>query len=227
MIPPGPPSTEYLEPTAFIDSDHPEVRDFARAATADESGDIDRAVALYYAVRDGIRYDPYRIDLSPNAMTASAVLRRGYGFCVPKAILLAAGARALGIPSRLGFADVKNHLVTTKLRAAMQTDLFAYHGYAELFLEGRWVKATPAFNASLCERFGVEPLDFDGRHDSMLQQFDRRGNRYIQYVRDHGQFADLPLERIRAAFHEHYPALMTARGYSLSGSFEEDGGAHP
>ena len=28
----------------------------------------------------------------------------------------------------------------------MGTDLFVYHGYAELFLDGKWVKATPAFN---------------------------------------------------------------------------------
>jgi transglutaminase-like putative cysteine protease len=216
---------EYLRPTQFIDSDHPEVIAFADSVARDHPTDRGRAVALYQAVRDGIRYDPYRIDLRPEALRASVVLAKGYGFCVPKAILLAAAARALGIPSRLGFADVKNHLTTEKLKRLMQTDLFVFHGYTELLLEGSWVKATPAFNSSLCERCNVEPLAFDGLHDSMLQQFDGKGDRYMEYVRDHGQFSDLPLEQMLAAFREHYPALMAAGTHYVGADFEEDAGA--
>jgi transglutaminase-like putative cysteine protease len=107
----------------------------------------------------------------------------------------------------------------------MQTDLFAFHGYTELFLDGGWVKATPAFNAALCERFDVAPLEFDGRSDAVLQECDRRGNRYMEYVRDHGQFADLPIDRMLAAFEEHYPALMAGGAYDLNGSFEADAAA--
>jgi transglutaminase-like putative cysteine protease len=217
--------SRYLEPTDFIDSDHPAVKIFATEIADSQSTNIDKAIALYLAVRDGIRYDPYRIDLGSEAMRASTVLARGYGFCVAKAVLLAAVARTQGIPSRLGFADVKNHLTTEKLRRLMQTDIFAFHGYTELLLEQRWVKATPAFNSSLCERCDVEPLVFDGRQDSLLQQSDRRGSRYMEYVRDHGQFADLPYERMLAAFHEHYPELMTQQGHRAGSSFEDDAAA--
>ena len=213
---------QYLRPTLFLDSDHPTIVDFSRSVAARHASEVDRAVAFYYAVRDGIRYDPYRVDLRPEALRASSVLRGGYGFCIPKAILLAAAARAAGIPSRLGFADVKNHLATERLLQAMQTDVFAFHGYAELLLEGRWVKATPAFNASLCERFDVPPLEFDGRADSLFQQFNRRGDRYMEYVRDRGHYADVPLDELHAAFVEHYPALATASGYDLEGRFEEE-----
>lgn len=213
---------QYLRPSQFIDSSHPAVIDFTSRVVASRRTDLEKAIALYYAVRDGIRYDPYRIDLKPEAMRASAVLDRGFGFCVPKATLLAAAARSENIPSRLGFADVKNHLVTEKLRRVMQTDVFAFHGYAELFLEDQWVKATPAFNASLCERFDVAPLEFDGRHDAVLQGCDRKGNRYMEYIRDHGQFADLPLEQMLAAFEEYYPSLMSDGAYGLNGTFEED-----
>lgn len=97
----------------------------------------------------------------------------------------------------------------------MGTDLFVYHGYAELCLDGRWVKATPAFNRTLCERFDVEPLAFDGIDDALLQQLDRSGNRYMEYVNDRGTRSDLPLEEIRGAFASHYPHLMTERGYGL------------
>jgi transglutaminase-like putative cysteine protease len=205
----------YLVPTAFLDADHPAVVAFAAGAASGAADPIERATALYHAVRDRIRYDAHDIDLRPQAMRASSVLARGAGFCVAKAVVLAAAARALEIPSRLGFADVRNHLATESMRRAMGTDLFVFHGYTELWLEGRWVKVTPAFNSALCERFGVAPLAFDGRHDSLFQQADREGKRYMEYVRDRGQFADLPLDQLRAAFEDHYPALVSGGVYAV------------
>jgi transglutaminase-like putative cysteine protease len=210
----------YLRPTPCIDADHPRVREFARERAGGRADGREQCVALYYAVRDEFRYDPHHIDLRPDAMRASRVLARGAGFCVTKAVLLAATARTLGIPSRLGFADVRNHLTTERMRRAMGTDLFVFHGYTELYLDGRWVKATPAFNRTLCERFGVAPLEFDGRHDSLFQQADRLGNRYMEYVRDRGHFADLPLDELRAAFAEHYPALAAQDADAVAGEEE-------
>jgi transglutaminase-like putative cysteine protease len=213
---------EYLHPGRFIDSDAPALIHFAREVAGGITGDRSRAVALYYAIRDRFPYDPYRIDLSPEAMRASAILDRGYGFCIPKAMLLAGAARVWGIPSRLGFADVRNHLTTEKLRRAMGTDLFVFHGFAELHLEGRWIKATPAFNRSLCERFGVEPLEFDGLHDSVFQEADLRGNRFMEYVNDRGRYSDLPLEALRRVLEEAYPEVVVGGVWNLSGRFEED-----
>lgn len=200
---------ETLQPTTFIDSDHPAVRAFA-TEHAHGANERERAVALVYAVRDGFRYDPYRIDLSPVGMKASTVLANGYGWCVPKATLLAAVCRAAGIPARLGFADVRNHLSTERMRQTMQTDLFIWHGYAELWLEGAWRKATPAFNLGLCQKFGLLPLDFDGVHDSIYHPFDAAGNRHMEYVNDRGTFDDLPLARIVADFHRVYGNWLPA-----------------
>ncbi len=118
------------------------------------------------------------------------LLAKGYGFCITKAVLLAAGARVWGIPSRLGFADVRNHLTSERLRWAMGTDLFIWHGFVELFLEGRWVKATPAFDRFLCEKVGVAPLAFDGTRDSVFQAADVEGNRFMEYVKDRGHYSD-------------------------------------
>jgi transglutaminase-like putative cysteine protease len=214
--------TAYVGPTRYLDSDHPDVMAFAHDSAGSHRGDRDRAVALYYAVRDGIRYDPYRIQLTAEAMRASAVLERGSGFCVAKAVLLAAGARALGVPSRLGFADVRNHLTTPRLRRIVKTDVFKFHGYTDLHLDGQWVKATPAFNASLCERFDVDPLAFDGKHDALLQQADRQGNRYMEYLTDRGTFADLPLDEIRQVFEDSYPSVFANEGIDASVTFEDD-----
>jgi transglutaminase-like putative cysteine protease len=194
-----------LRPTTFIDSDHPTVRAFA-AEHARGVSTRERAVALYLAVRDGFRYDPYRVDLSPAGLRASTVLANGYGWCVPKAVLLAAACRAVGIPARLGYADVRNHLSTERMREVMKTDLFVWHGYADILIEGRWLKATPAFNLQLCERFGLVPLEFDGTADSIYHPFDRAGNRHMEYVRQRGSFDDLPLAQMLADFAAVYPA---------------------
>lgn len=201
------PDPDTIKPTTLIDSDHPSVQAFAREHSRG-SDPRERAVALFYAVRDGFRYDPYRIDLSPYGMTASTVLATGYGWCVNKAALLAASCRAMGIPARLGFADVRNHLSTERLRQAMKTDIFAWHGYADIWLDGTWRKATPAFNLQLCEKFGLLPLDFDGIGDSIYHPFDCAGNRHMEYVRQRGTFNDLPLAEMVATFREIYASPM-------------------
>jgi len=212
---------EYLRPTPAIDADHPSVAAYARAAAGDAPDPRTRAIRLYRAVRDDVRYDPYVANLSLEGMRASTTLANRRGWCVSKAVLLAACARAEGIPARLGFADVRNHLSTERLRAAMGTDVFVYHGNTELWLGERWVKATPAFNAELCAKFGVAPLEFDGEHDSLLQEHDGQRRQFMEYVRDRGHAADLPLAEIVAAFCEAYPGLMG--GASIDGDFGDEG----
>jgi transglutaminase-like putative cysteine protease len=191
---------EYLVSTEFIDSDSPDVQAFAQKAVAGAVTPQEKAMKLYYAVRDGIYYDPYRIDPSRKAFKASTILRQGYGYCVAKAVALAAALRSQGIPCRLHFSDVRNHLTTERLRKLMQTDTFFYHGYNDIFLDGRWVKVTPTFNVSLCEKFKVKPLDFDGVNDAVFHPFDLEGRRHMEYITDHGSFADLPYEAIIDTF---------------------------
>ena len=197
---------EFLSPGRYIDSDHPVVVAFAREH-AQGAGELERAVALYYAVRDAVRYNPFLDFSQDRAFRASACLEAGEGFCIGKAALLAACARAAGIPARVGFADVKNHLTTPRLAERMGSDLFIYHGFSELFLEGKWVKATPAFNLDLCRKFRVRPLEFDGRADSIFHPFDEDERRHMEYLRDRGSFADVPAREIQQAFREAYPAL--------------------
>ncbi|MCH7515446.1 MAG: transglutaminase domain-containing protein [Bacteroidetes bacterium] len=187
-----------------------------------ETSDVEKAILLYNAVRDDIYYDPYNVKLEPERMSASYTLSVKRNYCIPKATLLAAVARAVGIPSRLGFADVKNHLTTEKFRTLMRTDVFAYHGYTELYLNDRWVKATPTFNRSLCEKFHIKPLEFDGRNDSIFHEYDEKGNKHMEYIRDHGQYADVPLDDIIQSFKKHYPHLIPKKSYSINGNFEDE-----
>ena len=211
---------EFLQPGRYVDSAHPAVIDFARR---NASGDTERgrAVSLYYAVRDAIRYNPFLDFSREETFQASACLAAGEGFCVGKAALLAACARAEGIAARVGFADVKNHLTTPALRERMGTDLFIYHGYAELFIDGKWVKATPVFNQALCQRFRVKPLEFDGRADSIFHPFDEDDRRHMEYVNDRGTWSDFPYEQVMRDFLDFYPAESFAA--ATDGERFEDG----
>ena len=215
---------QYLRPGRYVDSDAPQVADFARDAAADASGEVERALRLFRAVRDGIRYDPYIDFAAPANYRASGVLAARHGFCVGKAALLAAACRAIGIPARVGYADVRNHMTTQRLSDLMGSDVFYYHGYAEVWLAGRWVKATPAFNRELTERFGLKPLDWDGATDSIYHPFDLAGRRHMEYLAYRGVFADIPFDEIRGAFRHYYPR-MTRRQEEmpLGGDFGAEG----
>ena len=201
------PGQEYLKSTRFLDSDSDAVRDFANRAAGVETSEIGRAVKLFYAVRDGIRYDPFSIRLDPAIYFASHVLAAKAAYCIPKAVLLAAAARALNIPCAIGLSDVVNHLTTEKLKARMGgKTYFMHHGYAVLYLQGKWVKAAPAFNIELCTRFGVLPTEFDGRSDAIFQPYDAKQRRHMEYVKDHGAWSDFPYEKVDADFRAFYPA---------------------
>lgn len=194
----------YLEPTTIIDSDHPLVKKFALDLTRGCSSQVEKAVKLYYAVRDGIWYDPYTPFHRPEHYRASNILMRKRAYCVPKAALLCALSRACGIPARVGFVTVKNHLASRELLEFLGSDLFVYHGYTELYLGKKWVKATPAFNKELCQRHKVAPLEFDGRHDSLFQPYNLEKRLFMEYVEEHGVYADIPVETIVEAWEKAY-----------------------
>ena len=217
----------YRRPGDLIDSDHPAIMDHA-TAVAGVGSDRDRALRLYYAVRDGLRYDPYNTPMKRAAYRASATLAAGHGYCVNKAGLMAALCRACGIAARVGYADVRNHMTTRRLSELMGSDVFYYHGYTEVRLDGRWLKATPAFNKELTERFGLKPLEWDGVGDSIYHPFDLFGRRHMEYLAYRGVFADIPFEEIRAAFRHYYPRMTQQQedmrlGATLGGDFGAEG----
>lgn len=197
----------YTEPAFFIDSSSPAVIDYALANTNANDSKLDQAVSLYYAVRDGFRYDPYQINLTHTELKASTIIKREnkYGYCVEKACVLAAAARVLGIPSRLGFANVRNHIGTEKIEAHLKTDVLVFHGFTEFYLEGKWVKSTPAFNKELCAHLNVEPLPFNGREDSIFQEYSKAGGQYMEYLHDYGTFHDVPHDLFVKELIAHYP----------------------
>ena len=197
-----------LRPSVMLDSNHAAVVAFAKSVSEGASNDRERAVKLYYAVRDGLRYDPYKVDLSVDGLKASRALSDGFGWCVTKATLLAAACRAVGVPARVGLADVRNHLSTARLREVMGTDMFYCHGYTAIHLDGQWFKATPAFNSELCEKLRLHTLEFDGTADSIYHPVDLEGQRHMEYVNFRGEFDEIPRDELLRVFAEHYPRMQ-------------------
>lgn len=190
----------YLKPTPVIDCNAPPVREKAQNLTADKENDVEKAKALFYFVRDEIKYNPYVLHNLAEHHKASVTLSREEGYCVQKAILLAALARGAAIPARLGFVDIRNHIVPQKLLELMHgNNLFVYHGYCELYIGQKWVKATPAFDLEMCQEHHIVPVEFDGKNHATFHRYNQEGKLHIEYVCDYGHYPDLPLEEMLKA----------------------------
>src|SRR4051812_7173149 len=176
----------------------------------------EKARRLYVATRE-IRYDPDLDFDDPETYRASSVLLARAGYCVGKAALFAALCRAAGVPARVAFGDVTNHLASERLREKMGTNYFHWHGFTEVLLGDSWVKASPTFNSTLCSRFGVAPLDFDGRSDALLQAFDGEGRIFMKYEVLRGAFHDVPAKFLMAEMARLYPQLKGKRERSAGG----------
>jgi transglutaminase-like putative cysteine protease len=194
----------YLKPAARIDSGHPSIKGKAQSLIKGKREAADKAKSLFYWVRDEIKYNPFLTLEFSESFRASKTLERGQGFCIEKAALLAAFARAVGIPARLHFADIRNHLVSGRLLKVMGTNLFSYHGYTELYIDGKWVKATPAFDLKMCHKNRIIPVEFDGQNDAILYSHNLDGKLQIEYVKDHGYREDVPVDEILAAWDKYY-----------------------
>jgi hypothetical protein len=204
MAGPNLPGKEYLEPTSIIDSDNEEIIQFAEKAVVGAKNQIEQSQGIFYAARDTVLYDIRTPFFLPEHYKASNVLKRGRGYCVTKACLLCAMGRALGIPSRLGLADIRNSGASKQVIEMMGTDIFSYHGFTEFYLNGKWVKATPAFDSSVFPRHNIAPVEFDGIKDAVYPSHDLSGNPYVEYIRYHGSFVDVPLNDLLDGWRKHY-----------------------
>jgi len=198
---------KYLKPTAFIESDHRDVIKFANKYTKNITDQKTKAIKLFYAVRDQITYDPYTFNLKPDKIKASHVITAKKGFCVPKAVLMTSVFRSVGIPSRLGFANLINHIMGDELKNILQSNILAFHGYTEIYLNNQWLRVTPTFHNDLCKLLNVPPVEFDGNSHAIFSSTDNDGNQFMEYIEYHGTFDDVPLTKIVESMIIHYPML--------------------
>ena len=194
---------KFLQPTDIIQSQDKELYAFIKEALQIKDS-VEKAKLIFLLVRDGIKYDPYTDFRKLEFYQPGYVINKARAFCVPKAVLLCAAARRAEIPARLGFADLRNHGATQEVKDALGSDIFAWHGFTELYLNGKWLKATPAFDKDLCVRHNIAPLVFDGEHDCVFPEHDLNGKAYAEYISFHGYFDDLPFNEIMAGWRRIY-----------------------
>lgn len=215
-------AASLLGATEFLDTGSAEVRRLVAETLDGQESARERAVKLYYAVRDGIRYEVYGANLSREGLKASSILRAGFGFCIHKSVVYAAAARAAGIPSRLVLADVRNHLASERLRQLVGGDLFRFHALTSVFVDGRWVRATPVFNKILCRLYGISPLEFDGLADSLYHPYDSNGRRHMEFIHHHGEFDDFPYELVTEGIRGAHPRLFASQFTTAAGSLASE-----
>jgi transglutaminase-like putative cysteine protease len=194
---------KFLKPTPFLDCDAELLKEKAQKTVQSINGQRDKAIGLFYAVRDGIKYSIFGKRSLPEHFRASFILAAGEGYCVQKAILLVALSRAASIPARLRFASIRSHLVSKEMLEKRGTNLFPYHGYTDLYIEGSWVKAAPTFDIVSCMNAGLRPVEFDGRHDALLPSTTLDDRPHIEYIEDRGFFEDVPFDAIMKASLRH------------------------
>lgn len=213
----------YLKATYFLDFEDVAIQEYIQPFKH-QINETNRAIAFYNFVRDGFLYDPYHLDLRAEPLKASHIVTKSRAWCVEKAIVFAAGLRALGIPSRLGYAIVENHMGLEKMQHVLRTSKIVFHGYVDVFLNNQWTKATPAFDQRVCALNGVEPLLWNATEDSLFQEF-VKGKKYMQYHHDYGLFDDVPHSLMHDEMQKQYPHLFRSEipnSKSFSFYFEED-----
>lgn len=201
---------QYLEPTEFLDFQRERVRNKAHEITDGLNSDKNKVIALFYWTRDNIKYNMYTYNPKIKAnLKASVTLRRKNGFCMSKAVLLSALARAVGIPARIRMVDIINHKINPKIIDLMGTNVFHCHGISEILLNGNWLKLTPVFDKITALKAGFVPLiEFDGNKDALFESHDKEGNAFVEYVEDYGTYSELPIDQINEIFTNAYPGMF-------------------
>jgi hypothetical protein len=197
---------KYLMETNQLDFSSSEVQLFIESIPK-TSNSIDQAIAIYERVRDSFLYDPYHLDLRPEFLKASFVTTKKRAWCVEKSLLACACFRSFGYPARLGFGIVKNHIGVEKLKSYLKRDEIVFHGYVEVWLEGKWSKCTPAFDPRICKLSGVPLLEWNGRDDSLFQAY-VENTQFMEYLHFYGEFDDIPFELMHGEMNRYYPDLF-------------------
>ena len=198
----------YLEPTFFFDFNSQIVQDFVKQHTNEVQTPAEKARNLFNAVRDGWFYSPYNLYEDRAMLKASAIMKREKGHCQDKACILITCFRAINLPSRLHLAKVVNHIAVEELTEKLGTKELTPHASVQVFLNDKWLDVVPAFNRELCDKLGVDCLEFDGQNDALFQQFDKEGNQFMEYIEDYGLFTDYPYDFVRTNLMEHYPDVI-------------------
>lgn len=208
---------KYLCATPILEVKHKSIQNFIADINPSLSKK-EQAIMMYNKVRDYFIYDPYHLDLRHEGLRSSVILRKRRAWCVEKSIVMATALRALNIPTKLGYGIVVNHIGVDRLTKILKRKEIVFHGYVSVYLNDKWVKATPAFDYGVCRLSGVEPLEWDGENDALLQAY-QGDKEFMEYTHFYGEFNDVPVSLMNEEMKKYYPHLFEPRNNTRSFSF--------
>jgi hypothetical protein len=138
---------DYLAPSAYLESNSPEIQKLARAAVGDETNPVRAAARIERFVRAYI----VKKDLNIGFASAEETARLREGDCTEHAVLCAAIGRAAGMPTRcvVGFGYIPPGVDEPTISNAVDRDtgIFGFHMWAEaLVAPQRWVAMDAALD---------------------------------------------------------------------------------
>jgi transglutaminase-like putative cysteine protease len=123
-----PPTDDDRAPTRWLQSDDDEIRALATSSVLGIDGERERMLALEATVRRHISTKSLRIGYA----SALETLRLREGDCTEHAVLLAALARAAGIPARVATG------LTYTTVFGNRRHVFVPHAWVFAWVDGRW-----------------------------------------------------------------------------------------
>lgn len=202
MIAPDP--TTFLGATDVIDSDSAVIRSLAHELACDAVDEPGSVKAIFDWVRDEIRYDMGPMLSDRRDWTASVTVRRGYGFCQQKAVLLAALLRARGTPAGIAVELLLDHKIPPHFAAHMGGQEIPLHGYTTVFVDGRWQRIDSTLDRMLCQRNGYRLVEYAAGADQLLPSTDLAGEPHFDHLGELGQWADVPDQVVSATLELPY-----------------------
>jgi transglutaminase-like putative cysteine protease len=198
---------KYIESTEFIESEKPEISALAEEIVRGGNSDREKIQLLFYFVRDKISYKPCFFNFMPKEeFKATVTLKRGYGLCIMKAILLISFLRSLKIPSRFVLSEIRHHQLPFQIKEELEGDVLI-HGFTEAFIGEKWIKLNPTFDLNYCNKMGYVPTEFDGEKDALFHPMDREGRRLIEYLNVVGHFSNFPYDFMLDCIRKKYGTL--------------------
>lgn len=134
--------TRYLAPSAYIDSTDAGVVKQAGMLVKTGMADLEKVQAIYDWVAGNITFDSDGHSAGLNRLVpASQVLRERTGTCRDYSFLVAAMARALGIPVRVVYGQAFSRQDETGARDQV------LHAWDEALVDGKWISLDATFGA--------------------------------------------------------------------------------
>ena len=168
---------EYLKASAMVDINNRRIKRLATRAASKNAPPIENADGLRKFVTDYINDKSLGVGFA----TATEVAKNRRGDCTEHGVLLAALARAVGIPARgvSGLIEIPAHFGVKGLQ-------FGYHMWTQVYINGKWVDLDAAMRQTDCApthiAISLLPLNDEGIIDSVRSLLPLMGRLEIEIL---------------------------------------------